>query len=97
MSDGVPNGAIPTWEAWAEDIGAVLDAAGSKRAALLARSDAGPMAMLYSASHPERVSSLILFNTTARYLVADDYPIGYPKDRLMPWSNSCGNLGEQRT
>ena len=76
-SDGVPNGAIPTWEEWAEDIGAVLDAVGSKRAALLARSDAGPMAMLYSATHPERVSALILYNTSARYLVADDYPIGY--------------------
>jgi class 3 adenylate cyclase len=81
-SDGIPSGAIPTWEEWAEDIGAVLDAVGSKRAALFARSDAGPMAMLYSASHPERVSALILYNTTARYLVADDYPIGYSQESV---------------
>jgi class 3 adenylate cyclase/pimeloyl-ACP methyl ester carboxylesterase len=76
-SDGVPNGAIPTWEEWAEDIGSVLDAGGSKRAAILAGADAGPMAILYAALHPERVTELILLNTAARYLVADDYPIGY--------------------
>jgi class 3 adenylate cyclase len=76
-SDGVPSGAIPTWEEWAEDIGAVLDAAGSRQAAILAATDAGPMSILYAASHPERVTGLILVNTSARYLVADDYPIGY--------------------
>jgi class 3 adenylate cyclase len=26
--------------------------------------------------HPERVSALVLYNTSARYLAADDYPIG---------------------
>jgi class 3 adenylate cyclase len=76
-SDGVPSGAIPTWEAWAEDIGSVLDAAGSQQAAILAATDAGPMSILYAASHPERVTGLILVNTSARYLVAEDYPIGY--------------------
>jgi len=34
-SDGVPAGAFPTWESWAEDTGAVLDAVGSERAASL--------------------------------------------------------------
>jgi class 3 adenylate cyclase len=81
-SDGVPNSALPTWEEWAEDIGAVLDAAGSQQAAIVAAIDAGPMAMIYAASHPERVTALILLNTTARYLVADDYPIGYPEESV---------------
>ena len=76
-SDGVPNGAVPTWEEFAEDIGTVLDAAGSKRAAILAALDAGPMSILYAASHPERVTGLILLNTSARYLVTNNYPIGY--------------------
>jgi class 3 adenylate cyclase len=78
-SDGVPNGAVPTWEEFAEDIGCVLDAAGSKHAAILAALDAGPMSILYAASRPERVTGLILLNTSARYLAADDYPIGYPQ------------------
>jgi class 3 adenylate cyclase/pimeloyl-ACP methyl ester carboxylesterase len=77
-SHGVSAGATPTWEEWTEDLGAVLDAAASERAAILAVSDAGPLAILFAASHPERVSGLILINTTARYLIADDYPVGRP-------------------
>jgi class 3 adenylate cyclase len=49
---------------------------GSKRTAIFATLDGGPIAVLFAAMHPERVSALILLNTTARYLVADDYPIG---------------------
>ncbi|MBV8296344.1 MAG: adenylate/guanylate cyclase domain-containing protein [Acidimicrobiia bacterium] len=75
-SDGVPRNAIPTWEQWAEDMGAVLDAAGSTKAAIMATLDAGPMAILFAAMHPERVSALVLLNTAARYQIADDYPVG---------------------
>ena len=81
-SDAVPDNAIPTWEEWAEDIGAVLDAARSEQAAILASLDAGPMAILYTVSHPERVSALIFSNTSARYMVDDDYPIGYSQESV---------------
>jgi len=43
---------MPTWEEWTEDILAVLDAVGSKRAAILATLDAGPIAVLFTAMHP---------------------------------------------
>jgi class 3 adenylate cyclase len=79
-SGRVPSTAIPTWEAWADDIRAVLDAAGSRCAAVVAAGDAGPIAILFAAMHPQRVNALVLFNTTARYLVADDYPIGLPPE-----------------
>jgi class 3 adenylate cyclase len=82
VSDAVPNAAIPTWEEWAEDMGAVLDAAGSTEAAIFAAADAGPMAILYAVSHPERVKALVLYNTAARYVEADDYPIGYSQDAI---------------
>jgi class 3 adenylate cyclase/pimeloyl-ACP methyl ester carboxylesterase len=75
-SDGIPRNAMPTWEEWTEDILAVMERAGSKRTAIIASGDAGPTAMLFAAMHPERVSSLVLVNTSARYLVGDDYPIG---------------------
>jgi class 3 adenylate cyclase len=81
-SDGVALGAMPTWEEWTEDMVAVLDAAGSKRTAILAMIDAGPIAMLFAAMHPEVVSALILVNTSARYLEADDYPIGVSPEAL---------------
>jgi class 3 adenylate cyclase len=81
-SDAVARTAIPTIEDWTEDIHAVLDAAGSRQAAIIAAVDAGPIAMLYAATHPERVRALVLLNTTARYLRADDYPIGFTSDEV---------------
>jgi class 3 adenylate cyclase len=75
-SDGIARNAIPTWEECAEDVMAVLDAVGSERAALLASLDSGPIAIMFAAMHPERVSSLILVTTSARYSFAEDYPIG---------------------
>jgi class 3 adenylate cyclase len=75
-SDAVPDNAMPTREEWADDVGAVLDAAGSKRAVVFAETDSGPTGLLFAAMHPERVSGLILANTSARRLWAEDYPIG---------------------
>ena len=46
----------------------------------MATLDSGPMAILFAAMHPERVSALILLNCTARYVIAPDYPIGHDPD-----------------
>src|SRR6202163_2483242 len=81
-SDAVPVGAFPTWETWAEDIGAVLDAAGSEHAVVMAAADAGALAVLYAAMHPERVSALILLNSSARYTWSEDYPAGVSPQAL---------------
>jgi len=81
-SDGVPRNAIPTWEEWTEDIESVLNEVGSEQSSILATVDSGPIAVLYAAAHPERVDSLVLCNTSARYLVADDYPIGFTPEAL---------------
>ena len=81
-SDPVPLDALPTWEDWTEDLTVVLDAVGSERAAIRATVDAGPLAMLFAATYPERVSGLVLHNTTARYTAAPDYPIGMPSEQV---------------
>ncbi len=81
-SDGVPNNASPTWEEWTEDVLAVLDAAGSDQAAIFSTLDAGPIALMFAAAHPERVRALVLLTTSARYLVAEDYPEGEPIETL---------------
>ena len=47
-----------------DDIRAVLDAVGSKRCAVLAMSEGGAMAMLYTAAYPERVTHLIVFGVS---------------------------------
>src|SRR5262245_6227971 len=71
VSDPVPLAAPPTLEQWMDDIRAVIDAAGSERAALLGFSEGGPMAMLFAATYPERVSALTLNNTFALLLLGD--------------------------
>jgi pimeloyl-ACP methyl ester carboxylesterase len=57
-----------------------MDAVGCERAALLAQVDAGPLALFFAGSRPERTSALILAHTTARFAAADDYPIGAPAE-----------------
>jgi class 3 adenylate cyclase len=79
-SDPVPSSEIPTWETLAEDLTAVLDEAGSERTAVMGILETGPIALLFAAMHPERVSHLILMSTTARFLEADDYPMGAPSE-----------------
>jgi class 3 adenylate cyclase len=80
-SQGAPSDATPSWEDWADDLLAVLDAAGSERTAVFATQDGGPIAILFAAMHPARVTHLILQNTTARYLVEDNYPAGRSSQR----------------
>jgi len=52
---------LPTIEQRMDDVRAVMDAAGSSRAAIFAMSEGGGMAMTFAALHPERVSALVLF------------------------------------
>jgi class 3 adenylate cyclase/pimeloyl-ACP methyl ester carboxylesterase len=80
VSDPVPLSAVPTLEQWIEDATAVMDVLGVGEAALLGDTEGGPMAALFAATHPERVASLVLTNSYARWRRADDYPIGMPDD-----------------
>ncbi|MEY2430302.1 MAG: hypothetical protein QOC92_27 [Acidimicrobiaceae bacterium] len=91
-SDRVLLGALPTWEDWSEDVQAVMDAAGSERAALIAGQDAGPIAMLFAASHPERISALVLINSSARLRIADDYPNGFTPEFIDEWVEQVARL-----
>jgi class 3 adenylate cyclase len=79
-------GRPPTLEESMDDLGAVLDAAGCERAAIFAISEGGPMAMLFAATHPERVSSLVLYGTFARMLKAPDFPQGIAAERFEAWT-----------
>lgn len=80
VSDPVPLGGIPKLEEWMDDVAAAMDAAGVADAAVLGDTEGGPLAMMFAASHPERVSALVLVNTFARWRRAPDYPIGMPDD-----------------
>jgi class 3 adenylate cyclase len=81
-SDPLVLGQAPPLEQQATDIRAVMDAVGSKRAALTATADGGPPAILFAATFPDRVRALVLRNSWARPYRSDDYPIGRPADEL---------------
>ena len=49
-----------------DDVRAVMDAAGSERAALFGYSEGGPMCVLFAATYPERTSALVLYGTYAK-------------------------------
>jgi pimeloyl-ACP methyl ester carboxylesterase len=72
----------PTLEQTMDDVLAVMDAAGLERAAIFAVSEGGPASLLFAATHPDRVSALVLYGTFARMVASDDYPFGISDDAL---------------
>lgn len=67
---------LGSFEELMDDIGAVLDASGSERAALFGGAEGGPMCALFAATYPERTSALVLGASYARRRWAPDYPWG---------------------
>ncbi len=64
-SDNPSGQTLASWEHWADDARAVLDAVGSDGAVLFGSADGGPVVLLFAASHPRRTRGLILANTYA--------------------------------
>jgi pimeloyl-ACP methyl ester carboxylesterase len=56
-----------------DDIRAVMDAVGSRRAAIMGVSEGGLLTTEFAATYPERTAAPILYGTTATYIKADDY------------------------
>ena len=74
LSDPVPVSNLPTLEQRMTDVQVVLDAVGSRRAALLGVSEGGPMCALFAATYPERTSALVMIATYAKRTRSPDYP-----------------------
>ena len=64
-----------------DDVRAVMDAAGSERAALFGLSEGGPMSVLFAATYPERTRALILCGT---------FPDRNPRPRRQPGRAALG-------
>jgi pimeloyl-ACP methyl ester carboxylesterase/class 3 adenylate cyclase len=68
-------GGMPDLETRMDDVRAVMDEVGSRRAVLFGYSEGGPMSILFTATYPQRVESLVLYGTYAkRRDPDDDYP-----------------------
>jgi pimeloyl-ACP methyl ester carboxylesterase/DNA-binding CsgD family transcriptional regulator/class 3 adenylate cyclase len=72
LSDRV-SGVAPLAERM-DDVRAVMDAAGSRRAVIYGFSESTPLAVLFAATYPERVTALVLFDANATETQAPDYP-----------------------
>ena len=80
LSDPVSPSEPPTIEQWVHDALAVLDAAESSSAVVLAAVEASPVALVLAATHPERVNALVLVNGYPRAIASDDYPVGLERE-----------------
>ena len=76
LSDRVDDHQLPGLEQRMDDVRAVMDACGSRRAALLGISEGGPMCALFAATYPERTAALMTFGSYPRRITAPDYPWG---------------------
>ncbi len=81
-SAGVDPDRVPAVQTWMDDLGTVMDAAGSDKASLLSWGEYTPAVVLFAATYPMRVTSLVLVNAYARFLRGSECPWGLPSDRL---------------
>jgi class 3 adenylate cyclase len=93
-SDRVAPDALPTMEQWMDDVRVVMDAEGVEKATLIAEDSGGPVALLFAATHPERVRSVVVINSYARMERAPGYPWGFPPElrpkALKRWAEIWG-------
>ena len=80
MSDRVHP--LPTLEQRMDDVRAVMDAAGSERAALMGISEGGVMSALFAATYPERTVALIIDGSYPSALQRPGYPWGFTQEQF---------------
>ena len=83
LSDRI--GLDPSVDATAQDIGTVLDAAGSRRVVLFGACEAGPACIKFAADRPDRVVGLILFASLAKGSATPDYPHALQASQYDMW------------
>jgi class 3 adenylate cyclase len=83
MSD--PVAGAPSLETRMDDVRAVMDAAGSARAAIMGVSEGTPMSILFAATYPQRVLALVLQAGGPRFIWAPDWPFGETVEENERW------------
>jgi pimeloyl-ACP methyl ester carboxylesterase len=78
MSD--PVSGAPTLETRMDDVRAVMDAVGSRRAAFYGLSEGAAMSLLFAATYPDRTAALIVRSCSPRTMWAPDFEWGRTED-----------------
>ena len=76
LSDPVPTSELPSLEQRMDDVRAVMESAGSRKAVLLGVSEGGPLCALFAATYPEKTEALVMIGSYARRLRDADYRWG---------------------
>ena len=84
-------GQLPNLDQRMDDARAVMDAAGSKRAAIMGLSEGGSLATLFAGTHPERCSALILLGAFARF--SDWFPTKQKFDAFVRYVDTSWGSG----
>lgn len=87
LSDRVRE--VQSLETTMDDVRAVMDAVGSKRAVLWTGGNATGIAVLFAATYPERCSGLVLFDPRVCGVRSPDYPWAQTEDE---WHQNLGEL-----
>lgn len=74
-----------SWRRWHRDLESVVDATSCDDIAIFAALDGTALALPFAAAHPERISHLVLYNATARFLADGEYLAGHdhPEGRAV--------------
>jgi pimeloyl-ACP methyl ester carboxylesterase len=81
LSDPVTH--VPPIDERMDDLRAVLDAADVEYPALFGISEGGPMSIMFAATYPDRVRSLVLAGTAVRFAQElPDFPWGYTQEQI---------------
>jgi len=81
LSDRVSG--VPSLEQRMDDVAAIMEAIGSKRAALLGYSEGAPMSVLFAATYPDRTSHLILCGGMAKFTNTNDYEFMFSEEVIL--------------
>jgi class 3 adenylate cyclase/pimeloyl-ACP methyl ester carboxylesterase len=88
LSDPVPTDAVPTMDEQVDDIRAIMDETDCERAVIAGSMSGCAPAMVFAASHPERVESLLLLGGYARLGLDADYPQGVEQAEVDQIANA---------
>ena len=88
LSDRVPVDQLPTIEQRMEDVQAVMNAAGSRRAVICGVSEGGCMSAVFAATYPDRTVALILIGSYAARVWKPDYPWAPTREERQQFLNA---------
>ena len=74
-----PVAGAPSLEQRMGDVRAVMDAAGSRRAALIGYSEGGMASAMFAATYPERIAGLVLLNSAAKSKRGPEFPAAFDR------------------